>query len=102
MDHAHCLSNFDILSSQLDGKDLSMGSLTVRALRVVLVVVLAGTVFVQVGMVWALATGLGPETARMSLLRVSTLLGMMSVQVVLVCVWRLLTMARRGSVFSPA
>ncbi|MEU6325614.1 DUF2975 domain-containing protein, partial [Streptomyces sp. NPDC047009] len=31
-----------------------MGKLAVRALRAVLVVVLAGTVFVQAGMVWAL------------------------------------------------
>ncbi|MGW6484577.1 DUF2975 domain-containing protein, partial [Streptomyces sp. NPDC055059] len=34
-----------------------MGKLTVRALRAVLAVVLAGTVFVQAGMVWVLVTG---------------------------------------------
>ena len=33
-----------------------MGKLTVHALRAVLVVVLAGTVFVQAGMVWALVS----------------------------------------------
>mgnify|MGYP001116516037 CR=1 FL=1 len=38
-----------------------MGQLTVRALRAVLVVVLAGTVFVQAGMVWARVNGYGPE-----------------------------------------
>jgi hypothetical protein len=35
-------------------------------------------------------------------LRVVTILGMVSVQVALVCVWRLVTMVRRGTVFSYA
>ncbi|MEV6596623.1 DUF2975 domain-containing protein [Actinoplanes sp. NPDC051346] len=79
-----------------------MGKLTVHALRVVLVVVLAGTVFVQVMMVWALATD--PEDGALPLtpLRVITILGMASAQVALVCVWRLVTMVRRGTVFSHA
>ncbi|MFE1885048.1 DUF2975 domain-containing protein, partial [Streptomyces diastatochromogenes] len=38
-----------------------MGKLTVAALRAVLLVVLAGTVFVQAGMVWALVSGSDPE-----------------------------------------
>ncbi|MFE7710576.1 DUF2975 domain-containing protein, partial [Streptomyces sp. NPDC057486] len=38
-----------------------MGKLTVWALRAVLVVVFAGTVFVQAGMVWALVSGSDPE-----------------------------------------
>ncbi len=79
-----------------------MGKLTVRALRAVLVVVLAGTVFVQAGMVWTLATD--PEKGSLPLtpLRVITILGMASVQVASVCVWRLVTMVRRGTVFSHA
>ncbi|MGI5130044.1 DUF2975 domain-containing protein [Pseudonocardia sp. CA-107938] len=79
-----------------------MGTLAVHALRAVLVVVLAGTVFVQAGMVWALATD--PEIGPVPLgpLRVITILGMVSVQVALVCVWRLVTMVRRGTVFSHA
>ncbi|WP_238164644.1 DUF2975 domain-containing protein [Kribbella pittospori] len=79
-----------------------VGMLTVRALRAVLVVVLAGTVFVQASMVWALATD--PEDGSLPLtpLRVITILGMVSVQVALVCVWRLVTMVRRGTVFSNA
>ena len=50
-----------------------MGKLTVRALRAVLVVVLAGTVFVQALMVWALATD--PEDGSLPLtpLRVITI-----------------------------
>jgi len=37
-----------------------VGKLTVRALRAVLGVLLAGTVFVQAGMVWALVSGSDP------------------------------------------
>ncbi|WP_448321812.1 DUF2975 domain-containing protein [Streptomyces sp. CO7] len=79
-----------------------MGKLTVGALRVVLVVVLAGTVFVQAGMAWAL--GHDPEDGSLPLtpLRLVTMLGMVTVQVAAVCVWRLVTMARRGTVFSGA
>ncbi|MEU9955114.1 DUF2975 domain-containing protein [Streptomyces sp. NPDC050982] len=81
-----------------------MGKLTVRALRAVLGMVLAGTVFVQAGMVWALVGGNDPEDGSLPLtpLRVITILGMVSVQVALVCVWRLVTMVRRGTVFSHA
>ncbi|WP_328950212.1 DUF2975 domain-containing protein [Streptomyces sp. NBC_00184] len=79
-----------------------MGKLTVGALRVVLVVVLAGTVFVQAGMAWVLVSGNDPEDGSLPLtpLRVCTILGMVAVQVALVCVWRLVTMVRRGTVFS--
>ena len=78
--------------------------LTVRALRAVLVVMLAVTVFVQAGMVWALVSGSDAEDGSLPLtaFRVMTILGMVSVQVALVCVLRLVTMVRRGTVFSPA
>ncbi|MER6471510.1 DUF2975 domain-containing protein [Streptomyces collinus] len=81
-----------------------MGKLTVSALRAVLVVMLAGTVFVQAGMVWALVTGSDPENGSLPLtpLRVITILGMVSVQIAVVCVWRLVSMVRRGTVFSHA
>jgi hypothetical protein len=81
-----------------------MGKLAVRALRTVLVVVLAGTVLIQAGMVWALASGSDREDGSLPLtaLRVITIVGMVSVQVALVCVWRLVTMVRRGTVFSHA
>ncbi|MFE2878266.1 DUF2975 domain-containing protein [Streptomyces roseus] len=81
-----------------------MGKLTVGALRAVLVVVFAGTVFVQAGMVWALVGGNDPEDGSVPLtpLRLITILGMVSAQVALVCVWRLVTMVRRGTVFSHA
>ncbi|MFF8837384.1 DUF2975 domain-containing protein [Streptomyces sp. NPDC015130] len=79
-----------------------MGKLTVRALRAVLAVVLVGTVFVQVSMVWALATDPEDGTLPLTPLRVLTMLGMLAAQVALVCVWRLVAMVRRGTVFSHA
>lgn len=79
-----------------------MGKLTVHALRVVLAVVLAGTVFVQVMMVVALFTKPDDGTLPLTALRVITLLGLVTVEVTLVCVWRLVTMVRRGTVFSHA
>ena len=81
-----------------------MGKLAVRALRAVLVVLLTGTVFVQALMVWALASGSDPEDGSLPLtaLRVITILGIGTAQIALVCVWRLVTMVRRGTVFSHA
>lgn len=81
-----------------------MGKLTVRALRAVLVVVLTGSVFVQALMLWALISGKDPEDGSLPLtpLRVITILGIGTAQVALVCVWRLVTMVRRGTVFSHA
>ncbi|MGI5192433.1 DUF2975 domain-containing protein [Streptomyces sp. CA-288835] len=81
-----------------------MGKLAVLALRAVLVVVLTGTVFVQASMVWALVSGSDPEDGSLPLtpLRVITILGIGTAQVALVCIWRLVTMVRRGTVFSHA
>jgi hypothetical protein len=81
-----------------------MGKLTVHALRAVLAVVLTGTVLIQVLMVWALIGGNDPEDGSLPLtsLRFVTILGMVTVQVALICVWRLVTMVRRGTVFSDA
>jgi len=81
-----------------------VGKLTVRALRAVLAVVLAGTVFVQASMVWALVSGSDPEDGSLPLtaLRVITIVGLVSVQVAVVCVGRLVTWVKRGTVFSHA
>ncbi|MEU6676676.1 DUF2975 domain-containing protein [Streptomyces sp. NPDC046853] len=81
-----------------------MGQLAVRALRAVLVMVLVGTVFVQAGMLWVLISGSDPEDGSLPLtpLRVIVILGMVTGQVTLVSVWRLVTMVRRGTVFSHA
>ncbi|MFI8895631.1 DUF2975 domain-containing protein [Streptomyces paradoxus] len=81
-----------------------MGKLTLCALRAVLVVLLVGTVLVQALMVWTLVSGNDPEDGSLPLtpLRVITILGLVSAEVVLVCVWRLVTMVRRRTVFSRA
>ena len=81
-----------------------MGKLTVRALRAVLAVVLTGTVLIQLLMVGTLISGNDPEDGSLPLIsmRLITILGMVTVQVAFVCVWRLVTMVRRGTVFSDA
>ncbi|WP_026532980.1 DUF2975 domain-containing protein [Arthrobacter sp. H41] len=83
-----------------------MGKLTVLALRIVLAMVFAGALFVQVVMVPLLAIDLeefGPESPEVRIaLLVLAVLGILTIQITLVCVWRLLTMARRGTVFSDS
>ncbi|CAL9634693.1 DUF2975 domain-containing protein [Streptomyces sp. Tu 3180] len=83
-----------------------MGQLTVFALRAVLGALLAGSVFVQAVMVPLLASDLEGLDADHAHLRTPFLLvvvlGVVTAQVVLVCVWRLVTMVRRGTVFSHA
>ena len=84
-----------------------MGRLTVLALRIVLAVALIGSVFVQAVMVPLLAIDLemdfGSDVADVSTpLIVIAVLGIVTVQVTMVCVWRLLTMVRRGTLFSHA
>ncbi|MFD3515510.1 DUF2975 domain-containing protein [Streptomyces sp. NPDC058657] len=83
-----------------------MGKLPVLALRAVLVVLLAGSVFVQAVMVPLLAADMSGGTGELSHLRIPVLvivvLGIVAAQTVLVCVWRLVTMVRRGTVFSHA
>ena len=79
-----------------------MGKLTVYALRVVLGLVFTGTVFVQAMMVVALATKSAAGPLPLTQLRIIVLVGLVPVQVAVVCVWRLATMVRRGTVFSHA
>ena len=84
-----------------------MGKLAVLALRIVLAMVLAGSLFVQAVMVPLLAIDLNedfsPDVAAVRVpVIVILVLGIVTFQVSTVCVWRLLTMVRRGTVFSPA
>lgn len=80
-----------------------MGNPTILVLRTVLALALAGSLFVQAVMVpllWADLDG-APTGVRVSIV-VIVVLGIMTMQVTGVCVWRLLTMVRRGTVFSHA
>jgi hypothetical protein len=81
-----------------------MGKLTVLALRGVIVALFCGAVFVQTVMVALLAADLDGEglADRRVPIVVIVVLGVVTVQTVLVCVWRLVTMVRRGTVFSLA
>ncbi|MFD3333000.1 DUF2975 domain-containing protein [Streptomyces sp. NPDC058700] len=83
-----------------------MGKLMVLALRAVLAVLFAGSVFVEAVMVPLLAIDLEelkPEYAYLRTpLLVLMVLGLLTAQTVLFSVWRLVTMVRRGTVFSPA
>lgn len=80
-----------------------MGKLTILALRIVIAMVLAGSLFVQVRMVPLVSTDLieagAPDGPRIALLAI-IVLGIVCAQATAVCVWRLLTMVRRGTVFS--
>ncbi|MCR2814555.1 DUF2975 domain-containing protein [Microbacterium jiangjiandongii] len=78
-----------------------MGALVIGALRVVLAVSFAGALFVQAVMVpllWVDLEG-APDAARVTAV-VIVVLGIMTLQVCAVCIWQLLSMVRRGSVFS--
>jgi len=79
-----------------------MGGLAVFALRIVLAIALAGSLLVQALMVPLLwADDEAPAGVRIPFL-VIVFLGIVTMQVTGVCVWRLLTMVRRGTVFSHA
>ena len=80
-----------------------MGNLTVLALRTVLAIALAGSLFVQAVMVPLFWVDLeeAPAGVRVPVV-VIVVLGIVTMQVTAVCVWRLLTMVRRGTVFSHA
>lgn len=79
-----------------------MGKKTIWALRVVIALSLVGSVFVQaviLPLVWADLEGV-EVWARVTLITLFGL-GIVTLQVSAVCIWQLLTMVRRGSVFSP-
>ena len=83
-----------------------MGRLTVLALRVVFALVLAGSLVVQVVMVPLLAADLDalrPEYAHLRIPLIAfPVLFVLAIQVAAVSVWKLVTMVRRGTVFSDA
>ena len=79
-----------------------MGKYAIAALRVVIALSLLGSLVVQLMIIPAIWRDL--ETVEMSP-RIAfvtiAVLGVVTLQVSAVCIWRLLTMVRRGSVFSP-
>ena len=83
-----------------------MGKLTILALRIVLAGLLAGSLFVQVWMVPLIANDMNVADTDVARIRIPFIvvivLGILTIQVAMICVWRLLTMVRRGTVFSPA
>ena len=83
-----------------------MSKLTILALRIVLAGLLAGSLFIQVWMVPLMANDMNvadPDVARIRIpFIVVVVLGILTIQVAMICVWRLLTMVRRGTVFSSA
>ncbi|WP_159801223.1 DUF2975 domain-containing protein [Arthrobacter zhaoguopingii] len=83
-----------------------MGNLTVIALRVVLVMMFAGSLFVQIVMVPLLGVDLRDADPDVAAIRtplvVLTVLIILALQAAVVCVWGLLTMVRRGTVFSSS
>lgn len=81
--------------------------IAIRVLHGVLAVALAGSVLLQVVMVPLLARDLrddfGTDVSAVRVpLVVIVVVGIVTIQVCALCVWRLLTMVRRGTVFSPA
>jgi hypothetical protein len=80
-----------------------MGTWTVRVLRVVIALAFLGSLVVQtvlVPLLWLDLDG-APGGVRLPVI-VVVVLGVATMQVTGVCIWRLLTMVRRGTVFSPA
>ena len=78
-----------------------MGKKTILALRIVIALALLGSVFVQVVMmplIWVDLEG-AREWAKIAFISI-LVLGILTMQVSAVCIWQLLTMVRRGSVFS--
>lgn len=78
-----------------------MSGWAIRVLRVVIVIALVGSVVVQAGMVALLWLDTDREPTGIDVaLVVIGVLGVVTLQVVAVCIWRLLTMVGRGTVFS--
>ena len=83
-----------------------MTAVLIKTLHAVLAVALVLSVLVQVVVVVPLSRDLrdaGPDVAAVRVpVLVILVLGVVMAQVCAVCVWRLLTMVRRGTVFTPA
>ena len=83
-----------------------MGRLAILALRAVIVLMFAGLLAVQIMIVPAIGRDIDEGGAEVAHLRwplmIVLFLGVLAVQVALVCTWRLLTMVRKDTVFGAA
>ena len=81
-----------------------MQRLTIIVLKVVIAVALAGSLVVQFGLlpvVWADMSSAGEALWGRIALVVIGGLGVLTMQIFAVCVWRLLTLVHKDAVFSP-
>lgn len=80
-----------------------MSKYVVLALQIVIALSLAGSLVVQTVILPLLWIDLAGEVlwGRIALIAIAAL-WILGLQICAVCIWRLLTMVRRGSVFSPA
>ncbi|WP_369373975.1 DUF2975 domain-containing protein [Promicromonospora sp. Populi] len=83
-----------------------MNSLATGLLRVMLVFMFLGVLLTQVWVLPDISRSLADQYPEVAQLRtpilVTSIIGLAAAQLVLVCVWRLLTLVRRDAVFSPA
>lgn len=83
-----------------------MGRMAVLALRVVIVAMFAGMLFLQAVLLPIVVTDGDGEPGELTHLRwpivIICVLAVAMVQVALVCIWRLLTMVRRDTLFTRA
>ena len=80
-----------------------MGKFAVLALQVVIAMVIAGSLFIQLWMVPLISADLeqsGVPTGLRITFNAIVVFGILTVQVSAVCLWKLLTMVRSGTVFS--
>jgi hypothetical protein len=83
-----------------------MGRLAILALRAVITLMFAGLLVVQGLVIPAIGRDIEDGSAEFAHLRwpvvIILFLGVLTVQVALVCIWQLLTMVRRDTVFGAA
>jgi hypothetical protein len=79
-----------------------VGNRAVLVLRVVIAIALAGSLFVQCVMAPLIWMDMDARADLRVPFVLIVVLGVLTMQVTAVCIWRLLTMVRRGTVFSHA
>jgi hypothetical protein len=83
-----------------------MGRLAILALRGLLVLLFAGALLIQFGLLPLLGVDIShgdPDVARLRWpVVILGIAGVLTVEVALVCIWQLLTMVKRDTVFSRA